>query len=230
MKGLLSIVCAVLVAFSPAMVAAGTGVKLIPTRKVELLNAGKARAVKNPIPLPENTVMMCEGTCLVHGPFIQLAAHDKSVFAVTTGSSQWHLMVKEGAVDFALVNDKVSLEVRTPRDSYTVMPAFEAAATGSEPVRGTVIVRNGKSQIKVSEGAIKVISSSGEQIVRQGMSLQLAQVEMPAEGGAAGGSFWASLSSAQIAAIVLGGTAAAGLVSWGIYEAVSGGGGEESPF
>ncbi len=233
LRELTAIICGALMVVFPVIATAGTTAKLIPTGKVRLIDSGVTRVIGSTVPVPENTVMMCNGVCVVQGSRIQLAAHDKAIFAVATGSDKWELVVKKGSVDFALKGDETSITVRTPKDVYTLSPVAVPASTEDRVVRGTVSVSsNGKSSLKVTSGAIRVVSSSGDQILKEGMSLQLAQVEMTAEAGAAGGGgFFASLSTAQLIMIGVGTAAAGSLIGWGVYEATNGGGGGEvSPY
>ena len=52
--------------------------------------------------MPEGTLMLCDGTCLVQMQNIQVVARDKAVFAMAETPERWNITIKSGQVDFAM--------------------------------------------------------------------------------------------------------------------------------
>jgi len=101
-KSLIAILVTLLV-FQPVFSWAGLGARVIPQGKVSVLADGKELSpIQSEMPLPEESLMLCKGSCLVQTQNIQLVAQDRAVFALTEGKARWDLTVKSGEVDFAM--------------------------------------------------------------------------------------------------------------------------------
>jgi hypothetical protein len=174
---LIAILTALLVV-QPLISWAGAGAHIIPQGQVSLLADGKeVNQFKSEMPLPEGTMMLCNGKCLVQTQNIQLVAQDQAVFALTENAGRWDLIVKSGQVDFAMQNGAKPMAFHTPHDTIqaerAILPASSAAL-----VRGSIMVTEKETAMTVREGALQVMGRDGVQLVQPGQSIRLAQSQM----------------------------------------------------
>jgi hypothetical protein len=251
MKGTSQSLIAILVALlvcQPVLSWAGPGARVIPQGKVSVLSDGKeVGQFQSEMPLPEGSMMLCRGSCLVQTQNIQLIAQDLSVFALTEGKAHWDLTVKSGQVDFAMRTGAKPISFHTPYDSVQVGRAI-VPASSSAMVRGSIAVSDTQAILAIHEGALEVMDAQGTQLVQPGQSILLAQTQMTtpqqtkekedqdkkkaaaattggaaAAGASEGGAF--GLSNTTLIAIGVGVAAA---IAVGVAVGVSGGGGSDS--
>jgi hypothetical protein len=163
----------------PVLSWAGSGARVIPTGKVSLLSDGKeVNQFQSEMPLPEGALMLCNGSCLVQMPDVQLVAQDRAVFALAEGEERWDLSVKSGQVHFAMRADAKPVDFFTPHDTILTEQAL-VPASGTGMVRGSIMVGETESLlISIEERALQVMSSDGTMLVQPGQTIRLAQAQM----------------------------------------------------
>jgi hypothetical protein len=167
-------ILAMLMVLQPVLSLAGTGARVIPQGKVSILEEGKEiTQFQSELPLPEGTMMLCNGNCLVQTQNLQLVAQDRAVFALAEGKARWDLTVKSGQVDFALRPDSKPISFHTPLDTIQTERAIVPASSGAM-VRGSIKVTETESVMSVQEGALQVMSPDGTQLVQPGQGIRLA--------------------------------------------------------
>jgi hypothetical protein len=251
MKGICKSLIAILVTllvFQPVFSWAGPGARVIPQGKVSVLADGKeVSQFQSEMPLPEGSLMLCKGSCLVQTQNIQLVALNQAIFALAESNVRWDLTIKTGQVDFAIRPGAKPISFHTPHDTVQAERAILPASSGSM-VRGSIIVTEKESVVAVQEGALQMMSSDGTQLVQPGQAILLAQTPQsgtqstqqsdekkkagaaPVEGGAAGagaGGVFIENGALTTVGWVTVGVLTAGAIA-GIAVAASGGGGESA--
>jgi len=215
---------AVLMAFQPVW--AGSGALLVPQGSVKILPTGAV--VDSRMPVPEGVMMACSGRCLVEAKGVQFVGSDRTVFAVQEEADRWSVAVQEGAVDFAVRADAKPVSFTTPFDTVSSQPHAVPASTDSV-VRGTLQVTEDRAVLRVTQGSLEVVSSSGRQLIQPGNSIVLAQAVVGA--GAAGGTGGGTFLGMGTAAATVAGLGTAAIVTGAVVAENEGGnGGEASPF
>jgi hypothetical protein len=157
---------------------AGPGARVIPQGEVSLLEDGKAVSqFQSELPLPEGTLMLCSGSCLVQTQNLQLVAQDQAVFALAEGKARWDLTVKSGQIDFAIRPDAKPISFHTPHDTIQAEGSI-VPASGTATVRGSIKVSETESVLSIQEGAMQVMSPGGTVLVQPGKVIRLAQAQM----------------------------------------------------
>jgi hypothetical protein len=179
-------ILATLLVFHPVLSWAGSGARVIPQGKVSLLENGKeATQFQSEIPLPEGSLMLCNGNCLVQTSSLQLVAQDRSVFALAEGKARWDLTVKFGQVDFVMRPDANPISFHTPHDLIQTERAIvPASSTGM--IRGYITVTESESVLALQEGTLQVMSPDGTVLVEPGQGIRLAQAQVAPAAPAAG--------------------------------------------
>lgn len=181
MKGFgrfLVLLLAALLVAQPMLAVAGSPVRIIPTGNVSVLDNGKeVNRFKSEMPLPEGTLMVCNGNCLVQSRNLQLVAQDQAVFALAEAKDRWDLTVKDGRIDFAMGADAKSVAFHTPQDLVRTERVI-VPASGNGLVRGYVQVSDQGTQLSVQEGTLQVSGNKGVQTIEAGKSITLAQATM----------------------------------------------------
>lgn len=230
---LLPLLVALPAAWQPLCAAEQSAVRLIPLQQVTLLKDGKpAQQFKSEVPLPEGLTLASSGKCLLQTNGLQLMAYDKTVFAVQQADRQWDLSLKTGRIDFTLRADTKPIAFRTPHKLLQTQPALVPASTDGL-IKGYVKVAADRTEFVVEQGALRVSTSQGTQLLRNGQSIVLAQAGgvpaptiPPVVGGTTGG---------ITAGVIAGSTATAGIATSSVLFGTgvvggAGGGGEVSPF
>jgi hypothetical protein len=176
-KSLITVLVTLLM-FQPVLSWAGQGARVIPQGKVSILADGKeVGQFQSEMPLPEGSLMVCKGSCLVQTQNIQLVAQDLAVFALSEGKARWDLIVKSGQVDFAMKNGAKPISFHTPYDSIQADRAI-VPATNAAMVRGSLAVNETEAVLAIHEGTLQVMDADGTQLVQPGQSIRLAQTQM----------------------------------------------------
>jgi hypothetical protein len=246
-KSLIAVLVALLM-FQPVLSWAGAGTRIIPQGKVSLLSEGKeVSQFQSEMPLPEGSLMLCNGSCLVQSQNIQLVALNQAVFALAESNVRWDLTIKTGQVDFTIRPGAKPISFHTPHDTVQAERAILPASTDSM-VRGSIIVTEKESVVAIQEGALQMMSSDGTQLVQPGQAILLAQTPQsgtqstkqgdekkkagaaPVEGGTAGaGNVFYENGALTTVGWVTVGVLAAGAVAGIAIAASSGGGGGGTP-
>jgi len=173
-------VLAMVFVLQPVLSVAGSGARIIPQGKVSLLEEGReASQFQSEMPLPEGMLMLCNGSCVVQTPNLQLVARDQAVFALAEGKGRWDLTVKTGQIDFALRPDAKPISFHTPHDTLQTDGAI-VSASGASMVRGSLVVTENESLLTMHEGTLQVMSADGTVLVEPGQGMRLAQAPMKA--------------------------------------------------
>jgi len=180
------LVLATLMVLQPILSWAGSGARVIPQGKVSILEEGKeVTQFQSELPLPEGTLMLCKGICLVQTQSVQLVAQDQAVFALAEVKSRWDLTVKSGQVDFTIRPDGKPISFHTPHDTIpmerAIMPASSTAM-----VKGSIQVTESESLLSIHEGTMQVMSPDGTMLVEPGQGLRLAAAGTTAAGAKSG--------------------------------------------
>lgn len=214
------ILAAALIA-QPIVAMAGSAGRIIPNGKVGIISEGReVGQIKSEAPIPEGSLMMCDGNCVMQAHGLQLVAQDKSVFAVTEGGERFDVMVKNGRIDFGVKADSKSLAFHTPTDVIQVQQVI-VPASSEGLVRGSVMVTDKGTELAVSEGMLKVAYNGTQQVVQPGQPIVLAQA-----GAATGAATTTTTTGLSTTAMVVGGSIAAVGLGAGIAAGTSGGGSE----
>ena len=129
------------------------------------------------MPLPQGSMLACEGKCLVQTQGLQLVARDKAIFALSEAQTKWDLAVKSGSIDFAISANAKQLAFHTAQDLIEVQEAIIPASSDGL-VRGTIVVTENQAKLTVHQGALRVASHDGEQLIESGQFITLAQAKM----------------------------------------------------
>lgn len=183
------VVVAALFLLQPVLAMAASPARVIPAGKVSVLSDGKeVSQFRSEMPLPQGSMLACDGKCLVQTQGLQLVARDKAIFALSEAQSKWDLAVKSGSIDFAISANAKRLAFHTARDLIEVQEAIIPASSDGL-VRGTIAVTENQTQLTVHQGALRVAGLDGEQLIQSGQFITLAQANMapnpppPKEGG-----------------------------------------------
>jgi hypothetical protein len=206
----------------PVFVHAGAPVRLIPSGNVSVLSDGKeVNTFQSEVPMPQGSLLLCNGTCLVQTQNLQLVAQDKAVFALADGKDGWDLTIKSGRIDFAMPAKAKPISFHTPQDVFkadrVVMPAETEVVA-----RGHVSVTDAGTELAMESGSVQVASADGTQVIQAGQQVLLAKAGIDRKkeatvaaaagvagaGAAAGGGLLSSSGAAAGGAAVS--TAAAG--------------------
>jgi hypothetical protein len=161
---------------------AGPVARIIPTGTVSTLMDGrKVDQFKSETIMPQDTMMLCDGTCLVQMHNLQVVAKDKAVFALAETSERWNLTIKSGQVDFAMGPQAKLIDFRTPHESIVSQEILIPASTESRVVRGSIIVTEGSTELIIHQGAMRVAGSNGSQLIQSGHSIVLTQARQTKE-------------------------------------------------
>ncbi len=180
------LVLATVMVLQPVLSWAGSGARVIPQGKVSLLEEGKeVTQFQSELPLPEGTLMLCKGICLVQTQSVQLVAQDQAVFALTEGKSRWDLTVKSGQIDFTIRPDGKPISFHTPHDSIPMERAI-MPASGTAMLKGSIQVSANESLLSIHEGTMQVMSPDGTMLVEPGQGLRLAAAGTTAAGAKSG--------------------------------------------
>ncbi len=159
----------------------GNAGRIIPMGKVYMLKDGQTiGSYSSEAPLPENILLKTEGDSAIKLPDLYLVAVDKSQFAISNADTSRKLRIKEGTVYFALSKLPQALVFTTPEGFVTVQQVILNASTEKSTLKGYVAVSEKGSEIGVIEGGSLLISTAdGDQLVKAGNRILLAQAELP---------------------------------------------------
>jgi hypothetical protein len=149
---------------------------VLPQGDVLIYEQGKPQArFHQEFPLPEGSLIACNGSCLVRINKISLLANDKSRFALSEGQEGWILLVEQGKVNFSLAPGSPVLIFHTPDHVLVARRGITPAATDST-VEGVIEVVEGKTTLTLSQGQLQVGINGEEQLLQAGNHIQLAQL------------------------------------------------------
>jgi hypothetical protein len=111
-------------------------------------------------PVAEESLLVCEGNCLIKTKGIALVVQDGTEMAVKRSQDQFNLMVMNGLVDFSLTEQAGKVAFYTADGQYTVGdPMFNAST--EDAVRGYMqIADDGRARVGLHDG--RMVFSTGE--------------------------------------------------------------------
>ncbi len=177
--------------------------RILPTKKVSFFNDGKkVGQYTAEAPLPWNTLVKCEGRTAVRMDQMYVVFEDDSSFIISRTETGDTLDLKTGTAYFTLKTLPEGLTFGTPQAAVVTEGMILNAATDNQLLKGYVKVDKSTSELGVVEGGrLMVRTADGQQTIKSGQRIILAQAEL---GGGAG------LSNLAIGLAALGGTVAVG--------------------
>jgi hypothetical protein len=195
--------------------------RIIPRGTVSVIKDGKiVGEFTKEGPLPEGSLLRCEGQCTVRMNDTYLVVESDTVFSVSPTANSNELMVQEGTVYFSINESSRPLQFNTPAGDVTTR---RTSLTDGE-LRGYVRVSGNETEVGVIGGGSMIVdTSSGELAILPGKKITLALIvpEIPASAGT--GAEGASLAT-KVTLVVVGAAAVAGGI-YGLSKAFSGDGG-----
>ena len=205
--------------------------RVIPKGTVSVIKDGKVVSeFTQEAPLPEGTLLKCQGQCTVRMNDVYMVAESDTVFSVTSTANSNQLLVQEGTVYFSVNESSRPLEFNTPSGVVTTR---QTSITDTE-LRGYVRVSGNEAEVGVIGGGTMIVDTpNGEMAIVPGkqVTLALAEPVTPAPASTGGGG---SLTFTNVALGVVG-TAIIVAGGYALHEAVDGdgggggGGGDGSP-
>lgn len=209
-----------LVLSAPVLAGSMDNSRLVPTEKVAVFEDGKKVAeYSEEMPVPEGALLVATGKCAVKLDDVSFVAMDQSRFAIDSNEDNRFLSVQKGTVHFGTAGND-SLVFLTPRGAVSTEQVILNASSETRMVEGYVKVSEDSSEVGVIDGGSMVLATrDGQQTVKSGQSLLLAQAEEQEQGQETGdqtpppAGWWNSLSTAEkvgtvaIGAVGVGGVA-----------------------
>ena len=205
--------------------AKGSSARIIPKGTVSVIKDGKVVGeFTQEAPLPEGSLLKCEGQCTVRMNDAYLVAEHDTVFSVTPMAESNELLVQEGTMYFSINESSRPLQFNTPSGVVTTR---QTSLTDGE-LRGYVRVSGNEAEVGVIGGGTMLVDTpNGEMAILPGKQVTLALVEpgTPASEYTGGGG---STMAANVALGIVGTAVIVGGI-YAINEAItndsSGGGG-----
>jgi hypothetical protein len=169
-------------------------------------------------PLQEESMMVCDGKCMVKSEGISLTASDKAKFAIKNEKDTFRLFLRSGSIDYVITNKARKIAFHTPEGVYSVAEIVFSAAS-NPVVRGTVMVNSkGKTEITVKEGRMTFATADGMKTI--GASEKIVLAVVPPAAGVAAGVAAGGAAAGTGAGISAGALTAAGIASAAVAGAV----------
>jgi hypothetical protein len=174
-RGMMWVLLGMFMAAAPCAWAGFPG-EVLPQGDVLIYEQGKPLArFHQEFPLPEGSLIACNGACLVRINKISLLAGDKSRFALSEGQEGWNLLIEQGKVNFILLSGSPPLIFHTPYHVLVTKGVITPAATDST-TEGMIEVTEGKTTLALTQGQLQVLIDGEEQLLQAGSRIQLAQL------------------------------------------------------
>ncbi len=126
-------------------------------------------------PLPLQSILKCSGDCAVRMTDLYIRVKGNTPFSVDDTSENRTLLIKEGALFFALPKLEKQLVIVTSAGAITVQEAvLEAANQNDNILSGYVNVTSEQTEVGVIEGGALIVSTSdGQSTIQSGNRLLL---------------------------------------------------------
>jgi len=135
-------------------------------------------------PIQDESMLVCDGKCMVKSEGISLVAADQAKFAIKNETDTFRLFLREGSVDYVITDKARKIAFHTPEGVYSVAEIVFNAAS-NPVVRGSVTVnKDGKTEISVKEGRMIFATADGMKAVGANEKIVLAISGPPASSGA----------------------------------------------
>ena len=154
--------------------------RVFPKGKVIIYKDGqKAGEFSKEAPLSNGALMECKGRCGVKLPDLYLVAEDNAVFSVNTDLYSRELYVKQGTVYFAVSTMDRALVFKTNHGSFTTKQVLLNASTDGGVLKGYIKSTAEGAELGVADGGSMVVSTfDGDQMIRSGNRIVLAQAQL----------------------------------------------------
>lgn len=131
-------------------------------------------------PLKDDSMLVCDGKCMIKSEGISLVAADQAKFAIKNEADTFRLFLSKGSVDYVITDKARKIAFHTPEGVYSVADIVFNAAS-NPVVRGSVSVNaDGKTEISVKEGRLTFATAAGMKTVGANEKIVLAVAEVPA--------------------------------------------------
>ncbi|HER63514.1 MAG TPA: hypothetical protein ENO11_06020 [Desulfobacteraceae bacterium] len=214
MKALLT---AFLVIFILSNAHASTKGRIMTDGKVSMYKNGKVvNSFTNQGPVDENSLISCDGSCLVKIKGISLIVTDQSRFAIKDFDNSTSLYVEEGKIHFAVSDVSKQFSFYTPDGYFVKTEGFITPASTDNSVKGFMQVTDTGTKIGMDQGTMIIRTDKGTESVEAGQAIVLAMAEVPPDvpknrkAGAAPCEFFAWECKTTAQKVAIGGGAAAG--------------------
>ncbi len=129
-------------------------------------------------PLQDESLMVCDGKCMVKSAGVSLTAADQAKFAIKNETDTFRLFLRAGSIDFVITDKARKIAFHTPEGVYSVAEMIFNAAS-NPAVRGTVMVNTeGKTEISLKEGRMSFATADGVKTVGSNEKIVLAMAEV----------------------------------------------------
>jgi len=175
------LVVLVVIVFSTSGFCAGLNSgRIFPKGRVFIYKDGqKVGEFSKEAPLSNGALMECKGRCGVKLRDLHLVAEDNSIFSVSTDLYSRELYVSKGTVYFAVSNMDRTLVFKTDHGSFTTKQVLLNASADGGVLKGYINASPDGSELGVVEGGSMLVSTfDGEQMIRSGNRIVLAQANL----------------------------------------------------
>jgi hypothetical protein len=174
MKALLTIL---LVIFVMSTAHAATKGRIMTDGKVSMYKNGRMiNSFNNQGPIDENSLIACDGNCLVKIKGISLMANDQSRFAVKELAGSTNLYLENGKVSFAISDTSKQFSFITADGYYITTEGFISPASTNNSVKGYMQATDRGTEIGMDQGTMVIQTDEGIQEVKSGQAILLAQL------------------------------------------------------
>lgn len=162
--------------------------RIMPTDKVAMFQGNtKVGEFSKEAPLPEDTLLACQGNCGVKMDNLHLIALDGSLFSIADRTDGRNLNIEKGTIYFSLSTLPKFILFKTPHGIFTTQKIILNVSTDTRLLKGYIAVTKEETQIGVIEGgSMLVTSAKGERLIKPGSMVRLVQSELGGGGAAAG--------------------------------------------
>lgn len=156
---------------------AATKGRILTNGKVSLYENGKIiNSFTSQGPINENSLIACDGTCLVKIKGVSLVANDQTRFAIKESDNSVNLYIETGKVNFAVSDVSKQFSFYTP-DGYLVKTeGFIAPVSTDGSVKGFMRITDGSTEIGMDSGTMVLQTNEGTKTVASGQVITLAQL------------------------------------------------------
>jgi hypothetical protein len=198
--------------------------RIIPKGTVSIIKDGNVVGeFSNEAPLPEDSLLRCDGQCAVKMDDAYMVAEPDTVFSVSPMANPNELSVQEGTVYFSIDESSRPMQFDTPAGVVTTR---ETSLTDGE-LKGYVRVIGNEAEVGVIEGGTMIVDTpSGEMAIPPGKQVTLALVNPGTYTSAAAGEGGSTLATDVALGLV--GTAVIVGGIYGLHKMVDSGSGSGS--
>lgn len=156
---------------------AATKGRIMTNGKVSLYKNGKViNSFTQQGPVDDNSLIACDGNCLVKIKGVSLIALDQTRFAIKEVENSVNLYIETGKINFAVSDVSKQFSFYTP-DGYLVKTeGFITSASTDNSVKGFMQVTDKGTEIGMDTGTMILDTDEGTKTVGPGQAIILAQL------------------------------------------------------